>query len=454
MKFDRKILVIDDESKIRNILKDILEHEGFRVFTAKDGEEGLRLIDSKSVDLVLLDLVIPGIDGIEILKHIQRRDPFVPVIIISAYGSIPVAVQTIQLGAADFIEKPIEMRDLLERVARNFETAGQIRERNRRTREAYDKYGMIGISPAIQEVYRLIDRSASANVRVLIMGETGTGKEMVARAIHNLSTRADKPYIKMNCSAIPSELIESELFGYTKGAFTGALCDKRGKFQSADGGTLFLDEIGDMSAITQSKVLRAIEEGEIQPVGRTEPVHVDVRILAATNKNLDDEVTSGRFREDLYYRLNVVVIHLPPLSDRKEDIPDLVRHFIVYFSDEHNRQPKDLTKRAMETIIKRHWTGNIRELKNFTEKLVIFVNEDLIDLGHVRTLLDLQSAERNLEMDLTLREAREHFERDYIFAKLIANEWNIPQTAQNLGIARTALYRKMNQLGIDYHNQT
>ena len=451
-KLDRNILIIDDEPKIRDILKDILEHEGYNVIAVKDGEEGLRVIGTESIDLVLLDLVIPGIDGMEILKHILRRDSFMPVLIISAYGNIPIAVEAIQLGATDFVEKPINMKDLLSRVDKNFKTASQSRDRLNHIKEVYNSYGMIGISPVMQEVYHMIDQIASTNVRVLITGETGTGKEMVARAIHGLSSRANKPFVKINCSAIPSELIESELFGHTKGAFTGAHRDKQGKFRSADGGTLFLDEIGDMSSMTQSKVLRAIEEGEIQPVGLTDMMHIDVRILAATNTNMEEEVAAGRFREDLYYRLNVVVIHLPPLEDRKEDIPDLARYFIGHFCDEHNRQQKNITKRAMEILVKNHWSGNIRELKNFFEKLVIFVNEDLIDLYHVRKLLDLQSVERNLEMDLPLREAREHFERDYITAKLIANEWNIPQTAESLGLARTALYRKMNQLGINHHS--
>jgi len=447
-KENKKILVIDDEPKIRNILKDILEHKNYHVITSKDGKEGLEVLESQYIDLVLLDLVIPGIGGIEILKQIMLRDPYLPVIIISAHGNIPVAMETSQIGAVDFIEKPISMDDLLPRINKQLKKSYKKREEYSHSREIYERYGMIGTSKEMMDVYQLIDKAASTDIRVLITGETGTGKELVAHAIHSLSSRAENPFIRINCAAIPSELIESELFGYKKGAFTGALRDKTGKFQLAHEGTLFLDEIGDMRAMTQAKVLCTLEDGEVHPVGSTEVVRTDVRILAATNKNLEEEISIGKFREDLYYRLNVVTIHLPALKDRKDDIPYLVRHFIEYFCDEYNRKQMTLTKKAMELLVRHNWTGNIRELKNFIEKLVIMVNEDLLDFSHVSTLLGRQSTEKNFEMNVPLREAREQFELNYITAKLIANEWNVPLTAKELGIARTALYRKMQQLGI------
>ena len=444
----KSILVIDDEPKIRDILKDILEHEAYEVITAKEGEEGLRILGTKHIDLVLLDLVMPGVDGMDVLKQIVRRDPYLPVIIISAHGNIPIAMEAAQLGAVDFIEKPLEMKDLLSRVKDKLITSFQNREKLYRSQEVFERYGMIGVCGNMMDIYRMIDQAAPTNVRVLITGETGTGKERVARAIYHLSQRAEKPFLRINCAAIPSELIESELFGYKKGAFTGAQTDKAGKFQSANGGTLFLDEIGDMSPITQAKVLRTLEEGEIQPLGSTESVSVNVRVLAATNKEIEKQVDQGIFREDLYYRLNVVTIHLPLLRERKDDIPALARYFVDHFCNEHNRKTRHLTNKTLEWLVDQPWKGNVREMRNFIEKLVVMVDDDIIDFHHIKMLHELKRVEKSFNFNLSLRNARKQFEREYIHSKLIASDWDIPETAAQLGMARTALYRKMNDLGI------
>jgi transcriptional regulator with PAS, ATPase and Fis domain len=308
---------------------------------------------------------------------------------------------------------------------------------------------MIGTNERMQEIYEEIEKSAKTNVRVLITGETGTGKELVARAIHKLGERNEKPFIKMNCAAIPSELIESELFGYRKGAFTGAYQNKTGRFQAADHGILFLDEIGDMSPETQAKVLRAIEEGEVQPIGSTDTVQMDVRIITATNKNLGRAVQDGQFREDLYYRLNVVNIDLPPLRERKEDIPDLVDYFITGFCEEFNKTRLRITERASQFLLMRDWPGNIRELRNLMEKLVVFSNDEIVDSHHIKHLLGMQQVTESLEIDQSLKEAKKQFERDYIQIKLAANHGNITQTANILGISRTDLYRRMKNLGMN-----
>jgi two-component system nitrogen regulation response regulator NtrX len=297
-------------------------------------------------------------------------------------------------------------------------------------------------------VYRKMEQVAPTHARVLITGETGTGKELVARAIHRLSPRSEKLLVKVNCAAIPSELIESELFGYRKGAFTGALTDRDGRFHMAHKGTLFLDEIGDMSLMTQSKVLRVLEEGEVQPIGSSDVFKIDARVVAATNKNLEEEVAAGRFREDLFYRLNVATIELPSLAERKSDIPYLVEHFLGFFCEEYNKRRKHLTSRALEALVSQNWTGNVRELRNVVEKLVVFVEDDAIDLVHVRELLGRQMMQESLEFDLPLKDARNRFEREYIVSKLIANDWNMGETAAALSMERTNLYRKIKQLNI------
>jgi len=444
----KTILVIDDEDGIRKILEDILSHNGFKVRAVSKGEGGLQILDSENVDLVLLDLVMPGISGFDVLKSIHHRNPALPILIISAHGDIPTAVKTTRMGAIGFIEKPLDMDDLLSAIHDSLDAYELRREHEYRLDNIYERYRMVGLSNKMSEIYKSIDKCAKTNVRILITGETGTGKELVARSIHRLGKRKDKPFIKLNCAAIPSELIESELFGYKKGAFTGALIDKPGKFQAANGGTLFLDEIGDMALNMQAKILRTLEDGEIQPIGTHEPLYVDVRVLFATNRDLESEISSGRFREDLYYRINVVTIHLPPLRDRKEDIPDLTRHFIRVFCEEHNIQIKSITSSALEIFVKDDWKGNVRELRNLIEKLVIFVEADVIDSIHVIGSRGYQNIENTFDADMTFREARKLFEKEFLQSKLIANNWNISGTAEKLMIARSDLYRRIKALEI------
>lgn len=442
------ILVVDDEAKIRDILRDILSHARYDVLLAKDGEQALSLVESNPVDLVLLDLVMPGMDGMTVLKRMGTLNPLLPVLIISAHGNIPKAVEATRLGAVDFIEKPINMQHLLTRIQQQLEKGESLQQSARKIDEDFSRYGMIGISSPMKTVFKKIDQVAPTNARVLITGNTGTGKELVAKAIHRLSRRAGKPFIQFNCAAIPHELIESELFGYRKGAFTGAFTDRSGKFQAAHQGTLLLDEIGDMSLMAQAKVLRVLEQGEIQQIGADNVARVDVRVIAATNKNLEDEIAAGRFREDLFYRLNVTNIELPELKERKMDIPHLVQYFLKISCEEHNKRHKYLTARAMEALINQEWQGNVRELRYLIERLVIYVEDDGIDLIHVKNHFGRQKIEQTFQMDLPLKEARDQFEKDYIEVKLIVNDWSIGETAKQLGIERTNLYRKMKALGI------
>ena len=448
MRNTNNILVIDDEDGIRNILQDILSHKGYAVKTVSKGEEGLKILDSENVDLVLLDLVMPGLSGFDVLKTIHRRNPALPILIISAHGDIQTAVKTTRMGAIDFIEKPVDADILLKRIEENLKAYEIRRDHEYKLYDTFQRYGMIGLSQSMLEVYDLIEKCAKTNVRVLITGETGTGKELVARSIHCLSSKKDNPLIKVNCAAIPSELIESELFGYKKGAFTGALTNKMGKFQASHGGTLLLDEIGDMPLNMQAKVLRVLEDGEIQPIGTSESVMVDVRVLFSTNRSLEDEISSGRFREDLYYRINVFTIHLPSLRERKEDIPDLIGYFINMFCEEYNMRMKTITTDAIELLIRENWRGNVRELSNLVEKMVVFVEDDVIESYHVSASQGHKNVENTLKSNISLSEARKMFEKEFLTSKLIANNWNIPKTAENLHIARTDLYRRIRNLKI------
>ena len=445
----RVILVADDEKKIRDILQDILQHEGYNVEIAGNGEEVLGIVESRTVDLVLMDLVMPGMGGMAALNKLMHRTPGLPVIMVTAHGDIPLAVQATRAGAVDFIEKPVDMKDLLRRISKQLAVAEKKLARVMESDQIYRRFGFIGISSPMQEICALIDQTADTNIRVVITGETGTGKELVARALHRLSSRKDSKFVKVNCAAIPEELIESELFGHKKGSFTGAFADKTGKFGQASGGTLFLDEVADMSGKTQAKVLRAIESGEIQPVGSVDYKRVDVRIVCATNKDLNEMVRNNEFREDLYYRLNVVNIHLPPLSERKEDIPLLAGHYIRYFSDEHNRKRMMLSRQANEFLMQRSWNGNIRELRNLMEKVVVLVDNTVVRTSHLRQMESAEKLETGLSGELTLQQAKEKFEKDYIVNKLVVNNNNASKVARLLGIDRTTLYRKMKQLGID-----
>jgi two-component system nitrogen regulation response regulator NtrX len=444
-----RILVVDDEKSIRTTLAAILNDEAYRPLAVGTGPDALARIGEEVPDLVILDIWLPEMDGIDTLAEIKRQWPELPVVMMSGHGTIETAVKATKLGAYDFIEKPLSLEKTLLLVERALEHARLERE-NRLLRERIERaHEIIGTSPAITELRRQIGTAAPTNGRVLVVGENGSGKELVARAVHVLSGRRERPFVEVNCAAIPDELIESELFGHEKGAFTGAVARRRGKFELADAGTLFLDEVGDMSLRTQAKVLRALEEQTVERIGGHEPIRVDARVIAASNQKLEDLIAQGRFREDLFYRLNVIPIEVPPLRRRKEDIPLLVEHFLKTFSAEHGKRSKVLSGEAIAYFMAYDWPGNVRELRNMVERLVIMAPGDAItpeDLPpplRVSELISMADGEQR-----SLREAREAFQRAFILAELRANEWNITRTAKSLGIGRVNLWRKLKAYGI------
>jgi len=446
-----KILVVDDEESIRKSLKMILEYEGYEVYEAGDGYSALDLIDEIfDIDLVLLDIKLPGMDGIEVLSEIKKK-PYSPeVIMISGHGTIKVAVEATKLGAFDFLEKPLQRERVLLSV-RNALNHSRLREENIDLRRKTEKkYEIIGEHPLMKKLWEQILKAAPSNATVLIYGESGTGKELIARAIHKHSLRAKEKFVQVNCAAIPEELIESELFGHEKGAFTGATERKIGKFELADHGTIFLDEVGDMSLKTQSKVLRVLEEGEVQRVGSSQIIKVDVRVIAATNKNLQEEIKKGRFREDLYYRLNVIPIYSPPLRERKEDIPLLINYFIKTYCEENNIKPKKFSEKAIEVMMKYPWKGNVRELKNVVERLLIMSEKDIIDVEDLPEYIRGDSSVYfpDIKNVRSLKEFKELAEKKFILAKLKENNWNISKTARIIGTPRSNLYKKLEQYGI------
>jgi two-component system, NtrC family, nitrogen regulation response regulator NtrX len=454
---DEKILVVDDEDNIRTSLAGILEDEGYRVTFANDGITALDVLRKELPDLVILDIWMPRQDGIETLRKIKEHYPALVVIMMSGHGTIETAVKSTKMGAYDFIEKPLSLEKLLV-IIRNALGMLRLRDENSSLRErAFGDRQMTGASPAMVKLKEQIALVAPSNASVLITGENGTGKELVARAIHFLGQRKDKSFVEVNCAAIPEELIESELFGHEKGAFTGAVAQKKGKFDLADGGTLFLDEIGDMSLKTQAKVLRILQERKFDRVGGNRAIEVDVRIIAATNKVLEEEIKAGAFREDLYYRLNVVPFTVPPLRERREDIPLLVEHFLGLFCHREGLAIKTVTPEAMEVLKNSPWPGNVRELKNVVERLVIMTPGTTIDIVHMPEYI--ADAERPKEGGIgrldaafelgTLREAREEFEKEFILQKLEENNWNISRTAEAIELERSNLHRKMKSYGID-----
>ncbi len=439
------ILIVDDEKNIRRSVGMICTGEGYQVKSAADAEEALKILQAGGIDLILLDIIMPGTDGLELLKEIRRQYPEVAVIMISGHATVQNAVTATKEGAYDFIEKPISKEKLLIAIKNALQNIQLQRENLQLKQQISSKYEMVGKSPAMQEVFQQIAKVAPTSGRVLIMGESGTGKELIARAIHENSLRKNKPFIKVNCAAIPEELIESELFGSEKGAYTGAYQSREGKFSLADGGTLFLDEVGDMSLKVQAKVLRVLQEGEFEKVGGHKTQKVDVRVLAATNKDLEQEVRAGRFREDLYFRLNVVPIVAPPLRRRKEDIPLLVEHFIETFSRENGYRRKHLSPDALEALCNYNWPGNIRELKNIIERLMIMCSSDVIDIGDLPPHIQSPTSQIpfHLQSGMTLKEIKEGVEREYILASLKRNRWNISKTARELDIDRTNLHKKI-----------
>ncbi len=372
-----KILIIDDERSIRNTLKDILEYEKYEVDVAEDGKQGVEKIKHIEYDIILCDIKMPGMDGIEVLEHIVAINPDTPVVMISGHGNIDTAVDSIKKGAYDFIEKPLDLNRLLITIRNAMDKSTLVSETRRLKKKVSKKYEIIGESKAIKDVIEMADRVASTEARVLITGSNGTGKELVARRIHDMSHRAKGPFVEVNCAAIPSELIESELFGHEKGSFTSAVKQRIGKFEQANGGTLFLDEIGDMSLSAQAKVLRALQENVISRVGGDKHIKVDVRVVAATNKNISKEIQENRFREDLYHRLSVIIIHVPDLNERLEDIPVLAGYFIKQICSEYGMSEKPITDSAIEELKKINWTGNVREFRNLIERLIILCDKQI-----------------------------------------------------------------------------
>ena len=442
------ILIVDDESGIRQSLSALLRDEGYDVTAVASGEECIEVVERRAFDLILLDIWLPGIDGLATLERLNERDGAPMVVMISGHGKIETAVRATKLGAFDFIEKPLSL-DKTVLAVKNALDYLRLEKENRRLRaELEQRYQIFGDSVPMKALRQQIALTAPTNGRVLIYGESGTGKELVARALHAQSSRAQGPFVEVNCAAIPEELIESELFGHRKGSFTGASEDKSGKFQKADGGTLFLDEVGDMSLKTQSKVLRALEEQRVEPIGSSEMAAVDVRVIAATNKKLEDEISRNAFREDLFYRLNVIPFTVPPLRDRTEDIPILARHFLAEFNRTYGKKPKELTSAAMEVLLRYPWPGNVRELKNLIERLVIMSPVQHIEPQHLPPEVFRDAARGPQHPYATLQEARSAYEREFILRKLEENQWNMTKTATAVGLERTHLYRKMKSLGI------
>ena len=442
------ILIVDDESGIRESLGALLRDEGYDAEAVASGEECLDRLKRRNFDLVLLDVWLNGMDGLDTLERMQEHSPAPMVVMISGHGNIETAVRATKLGAFDFIEKPLSVEKVVL-VARNALEYLRLEEENRRLRaELEERHQILGASVPMKALRQQIALTAPTNGRVLIYGESGTGKELVARALHANSPRSAMPFVEVNCAAIPEELIESEMFGHRKGSFTGASEDKVGKFQKADGGTLFLDEVGDMSLKTQSKVLRVLEEQRVEPLGSNHPVNVDVRVIAATNKKLEDEIGRNTFREDLFYRLNVIPFYVPPLRERTEDLPVLAAHFLNEFCEAYGKKAKDFTAPAMEVLLAYPWPGNVRELRNLVERLVIMCPSPKIEPHHLPPELFRGASKSPQKPYESLQEARAAYERDFVLRKLEENRWNMTKAAAALGLERSHLYRKMRSLGI------
>jgi two-component system nitrogen regulation response regulator NtrX len=441
-----KILVVDDEESILDTLSSILEDEGYGIVTASSGESAISKFDETSPDIVLLDVWLPEMDGMDTLRIIKEKNRSVPVIMISGHSKIDTAVDAIKHGAYDFLEKPLSLEKVLVLVRNALEKQRLETENIALKSSISQQWEIVGQSPTIIDLKDKISKAATSVGRVLIYGESGAGKELVARALHGKSERKNKNFIEVNCAAIPHELIESELFGHEKGSFTGAFETKKGKFELAHEGTLFLDEIGDMSPATQAKVLRIIETQEFQKVGGSRKIKVDVRIIAATNKDLEEEIQKANFREDLYFRLNVIPMYVPSLRERKDDISILVNYFLNYFARQYGQKAKKVSKATLRALVEYDWPGNVRELKNTIERFVIMNPSDTID---VKSVQPVKSVKSDYAIYKTLRDARENFEKDFILKKLQENSWNVSKTAEELEIERSNLHRKIKALGIE-----
>jgi two-component system nitrogen regulation response regulator NtrX len=455
------ILIVDDEPSILQSLRGLLSDEGFGVITAATGYEALKIIDAESPDLVLLDIWMPGIDGIETLKEIKKVNPHIQVIIISGHGSIETAVKATKLGAFDLIEKPLSIDKIIVAInnALNFR---RLEEENKYLRKkTLEKHSITGESPPIQELKKQIAVAAPTEAWILITGENGTGKELIARTIHQLSSRVDYPMVEIHCASIPEELIESELFGQEKGAMPGSSTKKIGKFELANKGTVFLDEIGDMSLKTQSKLLRILQEQKFQRVGGSRTLSIDVRVIASSNKQLEKEIEKGTFREDLYYRLNVIPIEVPPLRNRLEDMPKLIEIFFSECAKQNRSNKKVLTRNALDLLSNYSWPGNVRELKNLVERLAIMVNKDSIDVYDLPSPYNPASrsspasVEAQLFLSDSLKDAKKSFEREFIKRKMIQHNNNIAKTARAIGVKQSYLYKKLKTLDLtDHQNAT
>jgi two-component system nitrogen regulation response regulator NtrX len=502
-----RVLVVDDEPAIRDTMRMILDYEGYETLLAASGEEGLAAIERDAPDMVFLDIKMPGLDGLEVLNRLRSLNDAVPVVIVSAHGTTSTALEAGRLGAFRFIEKPLSKDYVLDAVREGLEL-GRLRTENRQLRSALEaRHQLVGASPALKSIMDQVRRAAPTTATVLLLGESGVGKELIARAIHRNSQRARERFVEVNCAAIPEELIESELFGHERGAFTGATEKQVGKFEQADGGTIFLDEIGDMSAKTQAKVLRVLQEGEVERLGSNKTIKVDVRVIAATNKDLEDEIANGRFRDDLYFRLSVIPIHVPPLRERTEDIPQLVQHFVQQFSQNNSRRAAKFSPGAMQALMQNRWRGNIRELRNVVERLLIMSDRDVIEAEDVAAssrgsrasigqstigesaiassaigqsaigqpplappaipqpaIPQSSIAQSSLPQSdspaipqssvapaatpATLRDFKEVSERAFLVEKLRENGWNISKTAEVIDTPRSNLYKKLEQYNI------
>jgi two-component system nitrogen regulation response regulator NtrX len=453
-----RILVIDDEAAIRDSLRMILEYEGYEFLGAATGQEGLASAARETPDLVFLDIKMPGMDGLDVLQQLRAADESLPVVMISGHATVTTAVEATRRGAFDFIEKPLASERVLVTI-RNALDRSRLADENRSLRRAAEvRHQIVGESSALKKVTDSVKRAAPTNATVLITGESGVGKELVARAIHRNSLRSRERFVQVNCAAIPDDLIESELFGHEKGSFTGATEKQIGKFEQADKGTIFLDEIGDMSLKTQAKVLRVLQEGEVERLGSARTIKVEVRVIAATNKDLEDEIAKGNFREDLYFRLAVIPIYVPPLRERRDDIPQLVRHFVDLFSRDNNFRPKRVTPAAMDVLQRYRWKGNIRELRNTLERLIVMTPNDTIDVADLPETVrndappkSAAAAEATGEAPATagtLREHKELAERAFLVQKLRETGWNISKTAELIDTPRSNLYKKLEQYQI------
>jgi len=453
----RRVLIVDDEKGIREALKQVLEYEEIEVQTCASGHEALRVYPEFRPHLVFLDVKMEGMDGLETLKRVRELDPAAQVVMISGHGTIQTAVEATQLGAYDFLEKPLDTDRILLTLRNALQHVVLVSENVRLKQEVHAQYEIVGSSKAIKQVIERLEKVGPTAARVLITGQNGTGKELVARAIHALSPRAAGPFVEVNCAAIPSELIESELFGHVKGSFTGAFADRAGKFELADGGTLFLDEIGDMSLSAQAKVLRALQEGVISRVGSGKTLAVDVRVIAATNKNLEQEIREGHFREDLLYRLNVVPIEVPPLRERRSDIAQLVAHFAAELA-RSGLPPKEIEPAAVQRLTAHDWPGNIRELKNGIERLLILAAGEKVTEVDVERLVGTPAGQRGAADDgggdatwlraATFEEFKQAAERAFLLTKLQEHDWNVSETARTLQMPRSNLYKKIERYGL------